>query len=106
MPNYRPVVQLLVDKAKALGYHPVTVRDEEELYPATGMSTSEIIDAATATDEASITFRDYRIPKDVFGARLTFYLVYGNQLNETICDYTDHGTAELIANNIEDHFYA
>lgn len=105
MPNYRPVVQKLIDEAKAAGYHPVLVRDEEESYPSATASTVEVIDNATATDSASIRFRNYSIGKDIFGAYLTFYLVYGNELHETIAEFTDHGSAERIANNIEDHFY-
>lgn len=104
MPNYRPVVQKLIDEAKREGYHPVVVRDEEGSYPSATASTADIISNATATDVASIKFRDYRIPKDVFGSYLTFYLVYGNALDETINDHTDHGTADRIALAVSEAF--
>lgn len=104
MSKYRVVVQRLIDEAKRVGYHPMLVRDEEESYPSATASTSEVIDNATATDTASIKFRNYSIGKDIFGAYLTFHLVYGNELHETIADFTDHGIAERIAAAVESAF--
>jgi hypothetical protein len=66
----------------------------------------QVIRLATDVDMCEMVFRNRNLEVGIFGRNLCFHIVLGNELHETICDFTDHGTAGLIANNIEDHFYA
>jgi len=107
MSKYNVVIQRLLDQCRAQGYDIVSVVDEEGLMmvPA-DYNDQQVIRLSTDVEMCQMVFRNRNLEVGIFGRNLRFHIVLGNELHETIADYTDHGTAELIANNIEDHFYA
>jgi hypothetical protein len=105
MSKYKPVIQMLIEQNRALGYLPFSLQDEEETALISPKYTDAlIVQHATDVEQCCITFINLDIPSGVFGRLLRFYIVLGNDLYETIADHTDHGVAERIAAHIESSF--
>jgi hypothetical protein len=105
MSKYKPVIKMLIEQNRALGYKPTRYRDEEDNIILGPKYTDDIIASlATGVDECTLTFVSTDIPAGIFGAYLTYRIVLGNDLHETIADFTDHGVAERIAAHIESSF--
>lgn len=80
--RYLKVIKQIDQRMTAKGYKLVRVGDGEEFVTSSDHSKTELYDWATQTDMASLT---YITPYDN-AKGCTFYLVYGNQLSETIYD--------------------
>jgi hypothetical protein len=105
MSKYKPVIKMLIEQNRALSYHPVRLENEEDrLIIGPEWLDAEIVRLATDTEWCIITFRNPKLEHGIFGRRLTYYIVLGNDLHETIADHSDHGVAERIAAHIESSF--
>jgi len=105
--EYYEVINRLLNQARGKGYSPVQITDEEEsVFVSSDFTDNQIIKLTLDTETSSLTFVHPDLDEGIHGRILSFFLVQGNAPYELIADYTDHGTAELIANNIKDHFYA
>lgn len=97
--NYDEVVKVLIKEAGTEGYIAYKVNDsEEDLIVHEGVTNEEIVEHATAADEATIYF------KNEVGDKFGVYLVYGNTLEETICDYSAKADADRICTRVAAHF--
>jgi hypothetical protein len=105
MSKYKPVIKMLIEQNRALGYTPFSLQDEEETALILPEDTDDlIVHRVTDTDECCITFINTRLNIGIWGRQLCYYIVLGNDLHETIADHTDHGVAERIAAHIESSF--
>jgi hypothetical protein len=89
----------------AKGYKLVSVGDGEESINSSKHTKTELYDWATQTDMASLT---YVTPHDS-AKRCTFYLIYGNSLEDTIYDMGYNDAAEKDCEQVADEvaeFYA
>lgn len=105
MSKYNAVIQRLLDQARSLGYEIISVVDEEgAMSIPSDYNDDQVVRLATDVDMCKMVFRNPKIELGVFGRNLCFHIVLGNDLDETICDFTDHGIAERIASDSECHF--
>lgn len=79
---YLKVVKQIDKRMTEKGYKLVSVGDGEESINSSRHSKTELYDWATQTDMASLTYRT--VYDNAKGC--TFYLIYGNELYETIYD--------------------
>ena len=105
MRNYEAVVNVLLEECRDAGYELVSIRDEEGSTTVhDSMPSSDITRIATDTETCALVFKHEYLEPHVFGHKIVFFLVYGNALDETICDHTDCGAADSIANVVADKF--
>jgi hypothetical protein len=105
MGKYKPVIKMLIEQNRALGYIPFSLQDEEETTLILPEYTDDlIVHRVTDTDACWISFVNPNIPDGIFGRSLEYFVVLVNDLHETIADFTDHGVAERIAAHIESSF--
>ena len=97
--KYDEVVAKLIDEAECQGYWPELINDSEEVLEVEDSTTkAEMVEWATAADEGYIQF------SDDLGRKFNVYLVYGNMMEETICDHTDTQDADQICTLVARHF--
>jgi hypothetical protein len=102
---YLKVVKQIDKRMTEKGYKLVSVGDGEESISAGKHTKTELYDWATQTDMASLTYATiYDNAK-----RCTFYLIYGNSLEDTIYDMGYNDAAEKDCEQVADEvakFYA
>lgn len=97
--NYDDVVLKLIEEAECEGYWPESINDSEETLKVKDSTTKpEMVEWATAADEAVIRFGNDD------GDKFTVYLVYGNMKDETINDYSAKEVADRICTLVAKHF--
>ena len=97
--NYDEVVKKLIDEAECEGYWPEIINDSEENLEVEDSTTKQdMVDYATAADEAIIRFSNDD------GDKFSVYLVYGNMMEETINDYSAKSVADRICTLVAKHF--
>lgn len=78
--RYAKVADTILATMQARSYHLAYVKNGGcEKYTCENYTIDQLMDEADACDEANLIFKR---GEDV----VNFYLVYGNDLNETICD--------------------
>ena len=101
MVNYKSVVKALIDEAKKNDYLLEILNDgEESRFVRSDEKMTDICNNATSTDMAKLTF----VSPFHKNARFTVFLVFGNNLDETIADHTFTEDAEKICNSVIQHF--
>ena len=96
----KQVIRKLMSTAVSIGYSVESVFDGEETLKVIGWETTprEIVDFATATDEAVIKFNAG--PDKQFYV----YLAFDNSPEEMIYDHTDNAAAGSVCIRVADHF--
>ena len=95
---YLKVVKQIDKRMTAKGYKLVSVGDGEESINSSKHTKTELYDWATQTDMASLTYRTvYDNAKSC-----TFYLIYGNSLEDTIYDMGYNDAAEKDCEQVAD----
>jgi hypothetical protein len=105
MSKYLKVIDRINTLANARGYDLKGVGDGEEYLGAKGQTLTALYEWATQCDCGTLTY------KNELGDSMTFYLIYGNAIYETIADggyNTKQAETDwnLIADDIYDHFEA
>jgi len=80
MSKYTKVLDRINTLATEKGYHLTSVGDGEESLNAKGETLTALYEWATQCDYGSLNYRNE------LGDGMTFYLVYGNAIYETIAD--------------------
>ena len=80
MSRYLKVLKQIDKRMTAKGYTLRAVNDGEERITSENHTKTELYDWATQTDEGAMTYNDGN------GNGSTFYLIYGNGLEDTIHD--------------------
>ena len=102
---YLKVVKQIDKRLIAKGYKLVSVGDGEEHINSARHSKTELYDWATQTDMCSLTYRTVYDNAKV----CTFYLIYGNSLQDTIydmgynCDESEKDCEE-VANEVAEFY--
>ena len=101
--KYLKVLKMIHKLSSKKGYVLSSVGDGEENIYNTGQPITDLYDWATQTDMGSM---HYETPS---GKKMSFYLIYGNLLSETIHDggyNTDKAEKDWdsIANDVSEHF--
>ena len=91
---YKQFVRRLIKTAKRHGYSLDTIQDPEGCYK---VREDQAVKYATATEMATLRFRNG--DKSVW-----FLLIYGNELSETIADYSDSEDASVIYDEVTCHY--
>jgi hypothetical protein len=105
MSKYLKVIDHINTLANAKGYHLTGVGDGEEYLGAKGQTLTALYEWATQCDCGSLNY------KNELGDSMTFYLIYGNAIYETIAD-GGYNTKQAetdwdwIADNLYNHFEA
>ena len=105
MSKYLKVLKQIDKRMTAKGYRLVSVSDGEEALSSAGNSKTALYDWATQCDCGTMT---YITPYDS-AKRCTFYLIYGNGLDETIYDMgynceSAEQDCDQVANEIADFY--
>ena len=99
--NYLPVLKRINKLMTAKGYTLTSVGDGEELLKAEdALRVSALYEWATQCDLGSMNY------KDASGNSVSYYLIYGNGIWETIADYGwNTEQAEKDADEVSDDIY-
>ena len=102
MANYQSVIKTLIDESRKRNYFLDIINDGEEgRLVRKEEKMTDICNDATSTEMAYLTF--YTPHKN---ARFSVFLIFGNNLSETIVDHTMTKNAEDICNSVIQHFDA
>ena len=93
--DYSEAVTTLLSEAGMQGYFPVRIGDGETIFAESYafLEPEEVMEHALGVDEAVICFTNG-------DEMISFFLVYGNALDETIADHTESEEANAIADAV------
>ena len=95
--KYLRVLKQIDKRMNSHGFTLYSVGDGEENIKSDKHTKTELYEWATQCDLGSMSYRDLE------GNRVTFYLVYGNALHETISDYGwNTEKAKIVADDVSD----
>lgn len=103
MSRYLKVLKKIDKEMTARGFTLFMVGDGEETIKAEDHKKTELYEWATQCDLGSMHYRDG------LGIKVSFYLVYGNPIDETIADYgwncdTSKAIADEVFEVVSSHF--